>query len=103
LRLSQIAGLFYTELAFSLILCSVSVLENKQAGQAATQPAGEFRRWIDETFRFPLLDNQDATILPVRICFPEQFAAALQASVIWKDASSRALGTGVARDRVTIT
>lgn len=54
-------------------------------------------------FVFPLLDNQDATILPVRICFPEQFAAALQASVIWKDASSRALGTGVARDRVTIT
>ncbi len=52
-----------------------------------------FRSWITRMRRSCLF----------RICFPEQFAAALPASVIWKDASSRALGTGVARDRVTIT
>ncbi len=51
------------------------------------------RSWVTRTRRS----------CPFRICFPEQFAAACQVSTIWKDAPGPALGTGIARDRITIT
>ncbi len=51
----------------------------------------------------PLLDNQAHQSCLFRNGFPEKLAAARWASKIWKSASIWALGTGIARDRVTIT
>ncbi|ABS16201.1 hypothetical protein Oant_3495 [Brucella anthropi ATCC 49188] len=79
-------------------------MKTNKPDKQATQPArgiSEVDRWSFSFSRSWVTRAYRSCLF--RICFLKKFAVARRASTIWKDASSRALGTGIARDRDTIT
>jgi len=79
------------------------VLENNKPDKQQPNRQGEFGGGsVELSFSRARITGARRSC-PFRICFPESFAAACQASVIWKDAPDRAFGTGIARDRVGIS